>query len=92
MKNLLYLFFAITLMGCGDNQPEPECGCVKTSYHFFFRNSSSNSATTQVLGTENIPCQDSEGRVVTSRDSSGSNIYYYIICCDNIEDPNSGCD
>jgi hypothetical protein len=78
-------------MGCGDNKTEEEdCGCIKTSYHRYFRTSSSNSSVTVVVGTENVPCQDQESQVTTA-EANGGEYWYYRICCDNIDTPYSGC-
>jgi hypothetical protein len=86
MKKLLYLFFAFSLMGCGDNQTEEEdCGCVKTSYHRYYRTTISNSGVMVVVGIENVPCQDQESQVTTSQVKSET--WWYKICCNNIDTP-----
>jgi hypothetical protein len=100
LKKILYFIFAISLMGCADNKIVEEevveeevvedCGCIKTSYHRYFRNSSSNSGVTVVLATENVPCQDQEVQVTTAQ-ANGGEYWYYRICCDNIDTIGSGC-
>ncbi|MDA9885650.1 hypothetical protein N9D26_00150 [bacterium] len=89
MKKLL-LLSALFIFACGsdsdENNPQQECNCVKTSYHQYFATSSSNSLRRDIVGTENVACQDEEVQVTTSSDSSGSDIYFYEICCGNIDD------
>ena len=93
MKKLLYLLFAITLItfiSCSDDAKEEDCGCVKTSYHRYFRTTSSNSSITVETGKENVYCQEQESQVVTA-EANGGEYWYYVICCDNIDEPNSSC-
>jgi hypothetical protein len=94
MRKLLYFIFAISLMGCGDNKTEEEeedCGCVKTSYHRYYRTTSSNSGVIAVLGTEKVPCQEQEVQVTTAQ-ANGGEYWFYRICCNNIDSNENGCD
>ena len=91
MKKVLYIFLGLSLMfGCSDDSEddsvqEEACNCVKTSWYRSFPTGSSNNVQYDILGTENVPCQEQETQVTTSSDSSGSNLYYYTICCDNLD-------
>ena len=90
MKKLLLLSLTILLFSCGDSEEQEEgCGCVKTNYRGYFASSSSNSYTEEALSSENLPCQDEEIRVITQSGGNSSTLFY-VICCDNINNGNSG--
>ena len=84
MKKLLFLF-AFILFSCSSDddssQEEVPCNCIKTSYFYDLSN-----FTTNINGTEKVPCQNEETRVVTSRVEDGE--YYYTICCSNLDNGN----
>ena len=94
MKKLLYLLFAITLItfiSCSDDAKEEDCGCVKTT-----RRSGGTYQTAPqrvIISVENVPCQDNNIPYVfvSGNTGNGMNVVSYSICCDNIDDQNSGC-
>ena len=85
MKKLLLLLLFIPLISCSDS--EDDCNCVKTWYY----GDPANVQIVDRLSAENVSCQDSETQVTTSINSSGSEVYYYVICCDNLDNI-SNCD
>ena len=90
MRKLLYFIFTITFIGCSDNAEE-DCGCVKTTRVSGWNG---NTRYSMVQSEENVPCQDKNIPYVSlggSTTSDPQRRVYYSICCDNIEDPNSGC-
>jgi hypothetical protein len=94
MKKLLYLFaiILITFISCNkEENDEADCGCVKTT-----RQSGSTYQTatqTVITSVENVPCQDNNIPYVfvSGNRATGQNVVTYSICCDNIDDQNSGC-
>jgi hypothetical protein len=84
MKKLLLLFVSLLLFSCGGDDGEEDCGCIKTSYHTYSRNGSSNDIVTDILGTENVPCQTEETLTYTAQEPYLDD-YYYVICCDNLD-------
>jgi len=92
MKKLLYLLLAITFMGCSDSGDE-DCGCVKTTKRNGWR-WDGNGRYETILSIENVPCQDNNIPYVfvSGNTALSDNVVSYSICCDNINDPDSGCD
>ena len=87
MKKYSLLLQSVLLLSCSgkDEETEVSCNCVKTSYHFYFATSSSNSSRTDMLGRENVPCQVEESQVTTATGKGGER-WYYVICCSNLND------
>ena len=95
MKKLLYLFaiILITFISCNKEEEveEEDCGCVKTTR----RSGGTYQTATQrvIISVENVPCQDNNIPYVfvSGNTGNGMNVVSYSICCDNIDDQNSGC-
>lgn len=83
----------ISFISCSkdSNEKVEDCGCVKTTYKSGWSNN--GGRYNNVTAVENVPCQDNEVYVsVSGNYNTSDNLVYYYICCDNINDPNSGCD
>ena len=87
MKKFIYLFLALLIVACGDDDSSEsaDCNCIKTSYHSYFPTGSSNYRITDTIGTENVVCQDEQGVKVFTIQTPEADNYYYVICCDNFE-------
>ncbi len=85
---LIFLFISCSGDNNKNEEEEEDCGCVKTTY-----NARTNGVSgTRVVAVENVPCQNNESYVFVSGDRNAARDYvHYYICCDNIDDPNSGC-
>ena len=94
MKKLLfYLLFAVTIIGCSDSDSgDEDCGCVKTTRQTGY--SYETAGRSVIISTENVPCQDNNIPYVfvSGNTALSDNVVSYSICCDNINDPDSGCD
>ena len=92
MKKLLYLFAIILITFISCNKEEEDCGCVKTTRESGWV--SWNQSYNIIQSVENVPCQNNNIPYVfvSGNRNTGENVVYYSICCDNIDDPDSGCD
>lgn len=93
MKKLLFLFTTLLFISCSseDSSDQEDCGCVKTTFKSGW--ATNGGRYNNITAEENVPCQDNEQYVsVSGNYDTSDNLVYYYICCENIDDPNSGCD